>query len=151
MREEVFRRLLAGSQTRQSAFALSRQGRQGCVLLGKALRMTRDRNAARDSAFYLSMAGTNAEVALDDLVASLHRDWQNTRHCVLSAILNVAQEHPEAVAPYLPAIQEYRSDRSLDIQRYVIRIGEAVGEREKDSATPSPPNAGATRQTDDRR
>lgn len=120
--EKVSGKLVAGSVTMESAFILSGLGEPGFASLGKALRQTANKKAARDAAISLSQAGAVALVSLPDLVASLPKDWRNTRHCVLSAILNIAKEHRESVQRYMPEIQKYATDRDPDIRRKVQLI-----------------------------
>ena len=123
---ETFNHLRAGSATMESAFILSGLGYNGLRLLGKALRETESKEAARAAAFYLSGAGAAAVVALDDLVASLAGPWRNTRHQALSAILNVAKEYPDTVAPCMASIRAYEIHPDSDIRRKVQLIQKAV-------------------------
>lgn len=133
--KEAFDQLVAGNMTMESAFILSGLGEHGLRLLGKAMRETEDKKAARDASIYLSCAGAAAIVSLDDLVASLGKGWHNTRHCTLSAILNVAKEHPEAVRVHIATIREYSSHRDQDIRGKVQLI---IDVTEKDSAEQPP-------------
>ena len=121
--KEAFNRLMEGSLTMQSAFILTGFGENGLRLLGKALRETDDRRAARDAAIYLCGAGADAIVALDDLVASLDK---SSRGLALLAILDVAKAYPEAVRAHASTIRGYANVWDSEDRRKVRLILEAI-------------------------
>jgi len=110
----------------ESAFLLSGYGEQGFALLGKALRQTESKKSARDLAIYLQCAGPGAVAAVSDMVASLDRNWRDTRQRVLLALLNIAEVNPQAIEPYMSQIAQYVKHRDSDTRCKVYLIERAI-------------------------
>jgi len=136
--DAAYRNLIDGRHTLQCAFVLSGYGGGGIRMLGKALRTAGNSRAARDAAICLASAGASAVVP--DLVVALDRDWQNTRACVLLALLTAAQVSPDAVAPYLDDIIAHAVDEDGDMPYAAQLIREAVERHLRRSGVSATPN-----------